>query len=168
MRWEPLLIILLLAGLTGLFILATHYRKHWLTWLVWGYLTSLGAILFTPLAFTGTAVYIIGPGSGQVNLTHLDMLNLGFFENIIMKIPLGILLKWIWPKLSLWRLLELGGLAGTFFETTQYILSQHWLINRSSDINDVISNTLGVIVGGMVVALYYRLTALHHRKPLTN
>lgn len=96
------------------------------------------------------------------------MLNLGFFENIIMTIPLGILLKWIWPKLSLWRLLELGGLVGTFFETTQYILSQHWLINRSSDINDVISNTLGVIVGGMAVALYYRLTALHHRKPLTN
>ena len=46
MRWEPLLIILLLAGLTGLFILATHYRKYWLTWLVWDYLTSLGATRF--------------------------------------------------------------------------------------------------------------------------
>lgn len=53
MRWEPLLIILLLAGLTGLFILATHYRKHWLTWSVWGYLTSLGANSLYPTRFYG-------------------------------------------------------------------------------------------------------------------
>ncbi|GEA98826.1 VanZ family protein [Levilactobacillus brevis] len=82
-----------------------------------------------------------------------------------MTIPLGMLLKWIWPNLSLWYLLELSGLTGTFFETMQYILSQHWLINRSSGIDDVIQYP-GVIVGG--VAVYYHLTALHYRKRLAD
>ncbi|MEN2359640.1 hypothetical protein [Levilactobacillus brevis] len=81
-----------------------------------------------------------------------------------MTIPLGMLLKWIWPNLSLWYLLELSGLTGTFFETMQYILSQHWLINRSSG-DDVIQYP-GVIVGG--VAVYYHLTALHYRKRLAD
>lgn len=167
MRWEPLVIILLMASLCGLLIVTTvrRTRTRWFALLVLGYFTSLGAILFTPLAFTGTAVYIMPAGLGRVNLTHLDMFNLGFFENILMTIPLGMLIKWVLPKISMWGVTILGIFAGSSFETIQYILSHHWLINRSSDINDVISNTMGVVVGGIAIAVYYRIAAKHRQRP---
>ncbi|TGD19001.1 VanZ family protein [Levilactobacillus suantsaiihabitans] len=161
MRWEPLLLIILMAGLSGLLILATGGKRRWLALLVLGYFTGLAAILFTPISFDGTAIYIMPVGIGRVNLTTLDVFNLGFLENIVLTIPLGLLLKWVLPRLSL-----LGvGFSGLFFgssvETIQYVLSHHWLINRSSDINDVLANALGILIGGLAVAVVYRLTAKH-------
>ncbi|MEQ6218409.1 VanZ family protein [Levilactobacillus brevis] len=72
--------------------------------------------------------------------------------------PIGLLLKWFWSKLSLLTVGGLGLLVGSSIETFQYVLSQHWLINRSSDINDVLANAAGIMIGGLIVALYYRLS----------
>ena len=166
MRWEPLLIILLVASLSGLTILTTVVnRQHrWFALITLGYLTSLAAIVFTPLAFTGTAVYIMPPGTGRVNLTQLDLFNLGFAENILMTLPLGLLVKWLWPRLPLIGVTLFGFFVGGSIETMQYVLSHHWLINRSSDINDVLANMLGVLVGGTLVALYYHFRPVRQRK----
>ncbi|WP_225429377.1 VanZ family protein [Levilactobacillus brevis] len=97
-------------------------------------------------------------GAGRVNLTQLNILNWGFLENIILTVPIGLLLKWFWPKLSLLTIGGLGLLVGSSIEIGQYVLSQHWLINRSSDINDVLANAIGIIIGGLLVTLYYRLS----------
>lgn len=166
MRWEPLLIILLTASLSGLVILTTiAKRQHrWFALIVLGYLTSLAAIVFTPLSFSGTAVYIMPPGIGRVNLTQLDVFNLGFAENILMTLPLGLLLKWIWPRLTFRGAAFCGLLVGGSIETLQYLLSQHWLINRSSDINDVLANLLGVFIGSLLVASYQSLISNRDRK----
>ncbi len=41
----------------------------------------------------------------------------------------------------------MGILASTWVEVAQYILNHSILLNRSVDINDVISNVIGVLVG---------------------
>ncbi|WP_125546135.1 VanZ family protein [Levilactobacillus lindianensis] len=158
MRWEPLLLIILLAGLSGLLIVATGRKRRWFALLVLGYLTGLAAILFTPISFSGTAIYIMPIGIGRVNLTNLGVFNLGFLENIVLTIPLGLLVKWMLPKLSLLDVSLLGLFVGGSVETMQYVLSHDWLINRSSDINDVLANALGILVGGLVVVIFNRIT----------
>ncbi|MCW3777298.1 VanZ family protein [Levilactobacillus namurensis] len=166
MRWEPLVLIALTASLVGLMILLTmtNRRHRWIALGTLAYLTGLGAIVFTPLSFSGTAVYVMPAGIGRVNLTQLDVWNLGFFENILMTLPLGFLFKRFWPSLSLWGVGFLGLSAGSFIEIAQYILSHHWLINRSSDLNDVLANALGVLMGGLVALALQHLQTTHQQK----
>lgn len=155
MRWVPLLIILSLSFFSGLYILGNiddaNRRKILLVRLA--YLTFLGAILFSPLSFTGTAVYIVPAGLGRVNLRYI-YLGLGFFENIILTIPLGFLIKRVFRNMSLIPIVPLGFMTGTAFEIIQYYLSHMFLINRISDINDVIANGCGIILGAIVAVLY--------------
>lgn len=154
MRWLPLFIILSLAGLVGVRLLHNNRGTRQLTWrlLILSYFTGLGVILFTPLSFDGTAVYVMPAGTGQVNLTQLDLLNVGFGQNIILTMPLGLLIKRAFPHASLLMVGLLGLMIGSSIEMTQHYLSIYWLINRSSDINDVLANGIGVALGGVVMA----------------
>jgi len=163
MRWDPLLLILLVAGLGGLLILIIGRRPRWLALLKLAYFTGLAAILFTPISFSGTSLYIMPIGIGRVNLTNLSFSNLGFLENIMLTLPLGLLLKWTWSRLSLFGVGFMGLMAGSSIEITQYFLSQHYLINRSSDINDILANALGILIGGLVITSYLQLTTKHRR-----
>jgi len=163
MRWEPLLLILLMAGLSGLLILIIGRRPRWLALLKLAYFTGLATILFTPISFSGTSLYIMPIGIGRVNLTNLSFSNLGFLENIMLTLPLGLLLKWTWSRLSLFGVGFMGLMAGSSIEITQYFLSQHYLINRSSDINDILANALGILIGGLIITSYLQLTTKHRR-----
>ncbi|CAJ1188322.1 hypothetical protein CPR19088_GLDEOEPO_01916 [Companilactobacillus paralimentarius] len=156
MRWIPLLIILSLAFLGGLYILGNiddaNRRKILLIRLA--YLTFLDAILFSPLSFTGTAVYIMPAGIGRVNLRYI-YIGLGFIENIILTIPLGFLIKRIFSNMSLISIVPIGFALGAGFEIMQYYLSHTFYINRISDINDVLANGIGIITGFILAMMYY-------------
>ncbi|MFD1420834.1 VanZ family protein [Lactiplantibacillus songbeiensis] len=164
MRWKPLLFILLIAGLSGLLILIVGHRHRWLALLKLAYFTGLATILFTPISFSGTSLYMMPIGIGRVNLTNFSFSNLGFWENVILTLPLGLLLKRMWPRLSLFGVGFVGLMIGSSIEITQYFLAHHYLINRSSDINDILANALGILIGGLVIAGYLRLTAWHRQR----
>lgn len=165
MRWVPLLLILTLAGLGGLFAILNlkETNKRYFALISVVYLTCLGAILFTPISFDGVAIYVMPAGVGRVNLSRLYLHGSGFIENIILTIPLGVLVKKLVPQLPVVVMGVLGVITGAMIESLQYYLSHHWLINRSSDINDVIANALGVIIGGIIIAGYYYI----HNKEIT-
>jgi len=156
MRWTPLLLILISATFSGLYILRTvtgfENKRFYLISLA--YLTFLGMILFTPISFTGTAVYVMPAGIGSVNLHKLEILELGFAENIILTVPLGFLIKRFFSEISLISMTLLGFIVGAGIETMQYFLSHIYLINRSSDINDVIANGMGIVVGAILMIIY--------------
>lgn len=156
MRWIPLIIILFIAIASGLCLLnvVTDFekRRFYLVSLV--YLTFLGTILFTPISFDGTAVYVMPAGLGQVNLHKLDIFEVGFLENIVLTIPLGFLIKRFFSKTSVISMVLLGFVIGGGIETTQYYLSHFFLINRTSDINDVIANAVGIVVGTVLMIIY--------------
>lgn len=156
MRWIPFITIDVISAI-GLIVILASFRGNknfkWLI-LVWIYLTGLGIILFTPISFDGLRVYIMDPGIGHVNKSRLYLHGLGFLENIVLTVPLGIILKKFVPQLPIIFLALIGVILSGGIEITQYYLSQNFFINRSSDINDVISNTLGVVIGCLIMVFH--------------
>ncbi|ATO46363.1 hypothetical protein C5L30_001412 [Companilactobacillus farciminis] len=159
MRYIPLLIILTLAICLGLIILnlVKDFEKKRFNLVSLVYLTFLAIILFTPISFDGSSVYVMPAGIGQVNLHKLDILELGFAENIILTVPLGFLIKYYLPKISIISMALVGFFTGGLIETTQFFLSHIFLINRTSDINDVIANALGIVVGSILMIAYEKI-----------
>lgn len=159
MRYIPLLIILTLAICLGLIILnlVKDFEKKRFNLVSLVYLTFLVIILFTPISFDGSSVYVMPAGIGQVNLHKLDILELGFAENIILTVPLGFLIKYYLPKISIISMALVGFFTGGLIETTQFFLSHIFLINRTSDINDVIANALGIVVGSILMIAYEKI-----------
>ena len=106
-------------------------------------------------------------GVGQVNLSRLYLHGLGFIENIILTFPLGWGIKRHFHHYPLLGLGLTGLLVGASIESLQYFMSQHWLINRSSDINDVIANATGILIGGPVAATF-QFVAQHRKTSVTD
>lgn len=160
MRYIPLLFILTIAFCAGLTVLnlVKNFEKRRFNLISLVYLTFLAVILFTPISFDGSSVYVMPAGIGQVNLHQLDVLELGFAENIILTVPLGFLIKYYLPKVSIISMALAGFLIGSLIETTQFFLSHIFLINRMSDINDVIANALGIVVGAILMIAYEMIT----------
>jgi len=84
----------------------------------------------------------------------LEIIELGFAENIILTVPLGFLIKRFFSEISLISMALLGFVIGAGIETMQYFLSHIYLINRSSDINDVIANGMGIVIGAILMIIY--------------
>ena len=160
MRWVPLLVILILGVIAGLVILHNDFDKKQFYFAAISliYLMILGTIVFTPVSINGLTVLITPKGIGRVNLTQLSINEVGYYENIILTIPLGMLLKFHWPKLSVILVTFLGMLVSVGIETIQYFLSHWLLIDRTSDINDVLANTTGVLLGAIIIVSYRYLT----------
>ena len=160
MRYIPLLFILTIASCLGLVIFnfVKDFEKRRFNLISLAYLTFLATILFTPISFDGSSVYLMPAGVGQVNLHQLDIWELGFAENIILTVPLGFLIKYYLPKISIISMALAGFLIGGLIETAQFFLSHIFLINRTSDINDVIANALGIIVGAILLIVYEKIT----------
>lgn len=160
MRWIPTLFILLLAMVSGLYILVNLRKlpRPYFVLFYWLYFVGLMAVLFMPISINGITVKILPPGLGRVNLYELQLSGIEFYENIIMTVPFGFFIKKVFPKFPLILLVILGILIGSSFESMQYVLSHHFLIDRTSDINDVISNAMGVVIGGVMAMIYNLLS----------
>lgn len=169
MRWEPFMFILLLTTVSCLVILIAtrNAKQRGLRLLGLAYLFGLSVILFTPLSVDGHSLYVMPAGFGQVNLTRLYFHGVGFLENILLTIPLGWGLKRRFQRRSLISIGMTGLLISAGIESLQYFMSQHWLINRSSDINDVVANTLGILIGA-VIAMIVHAVSLRKGRLATN
>ncbi|MFH5811571.1 VanZ family protein [Companilactobacillus sp. FL22-1] len=156
MRWIPITIILIILSCVTLFVVHQYKNsKHFpLALLTMLYLIGISAILFTPISIDGLSVQILPPGIGRVNETRLYFHDVGFFENIILTIPLGMIIKKSVPQIPLLILAVFGIICSSGFEIAQYYLSHYFLINRTSDINDVIANTTGIIIGGLLIIIF--------------
>lgn len=79
-----------------------------------------------------------------------------YLLNIIMLVPFGILVPFIWPS---WRNIFAVTLAGCALSVC--IEASQLLNNRATDIDDIIANTLGALIGYIL----YRVFALIMRRP---
>lgn len=88
----------------------------------------------------------------NINLTPLTNITLGFILNIIMFIPLGFLLPFLWKKYQkLTPTLLFGFLFSLFIELSQLITL------RATDIDDLIANTLGALIGYLIWKIYMKI-----------
>lgn len=74
--------------------------------------------------------------------------------NLFLTIPFGFGILWVWPSLSN-MMLPLAFLVGFMNETAQFLLMVIWGFSyRVVDINDVILNTLGVLIGYVLFLIF--------------
>lgn len=79
---------------------------------------------------------------GTVNLIPFQNFTTGFFLNILMCVPLGFLLPFIWKAYRKFGVTVLTGAGvSALIEVSQL------LTTRATDIDDLIANTLGTAVG---------------------
>ena len=82
--------------------------------------------------------------------------------NIILYIPLGYLIHCAFPKIRWWQILLYGFGLSLMTEIVQYVFRLGW-----RDIDDLIRNTLGTIIGIGLYQLYLKL-ALDSAKRAAN
>lgn len=121
------------------------------------------AILFYTVFFAGRRRVDEGPSDGGTGTLHLvpfgrkwdmwvrneelDALYLDVMGNVVMFVPLPLVLYVVFKIKSLRLVLLIGFLTSLSIETIQYVLNI-----GVSDMDDLIFNTLGTLIGVMIIA----------------
>lgn len=100
-------------------------------------------------------MYGLSFGNGQISFipfsNEIDLV--AYFLNIILFIPFGFLLPYIWPKAdSIKKVLFSGIMFSILIEFSQLFN------NRRTDVDDLILNILGAVVGYMLFKLFVCIT----------
>jgi len=82
-----------------------------------------------------------------------EYLDVEFLANIGMFVPLGVLTALLMPRRARWTLLLIGTAFSAFIETYQ----AQFLPGRYPELRDIVSNSLGFLLGAGVVLLLHRL-----------
>ena len=91
----------------------------------------------------------------EINLIPFRWITEGvrpYIENIILFVPLGFMLPCIWKKYEVLRKTALFGITFSFIIE----LSQLFNRNRVTDIDDLLMNTLGALIGWIIFRLLKR------------
>ncbi len=75
----------------------------------------------------------------------------GQILNILLYVPMGYLLRFVWPKLRFAQVILIGFLASLLTETVQLFFRLGWF-----DVDDLVNNTLGTIIGAALYLLLIR------------
>lgn len=88
-----------------------------------------------------------------------ETISISFWLNVIMTVPFGSFLRLIFCKRLQFKLiLTVGVIVGLFIETIQFIFDNFIPgFSRYVDINDLISNAFGVVVGYYLMMLMYKI-----------
>lgn len=87
----------------------------------------------------------------NINLIPFNTIDITFFLNIIMLIPLGFLVPLIWKDYRKWnKTILLGAGFSLMIEISQLVTT------RATDINDLIANTLGALIGYVIWKVFFR------------
>jgi len=99
--------------------------------------------------------YGIRLGTEQINLfpfsRYIDIT--AYFLNILLFIPFGFFLKFIWSGINKLKYIVLSGFSFSLLIETSQLFS-----NRQTDIDDLILNTLGTLLGYLLYRIFFRMT----------
>ena len=110
-----------------------------------GHESAVGRSNFTP--FETIQFYLNQLGGPMHTVAVYNLVG-----NIVLFVPFGFYIPSIWHKLqSLWKMVVVSFTIPLFIETTQYF------IGRSIDVDDVILNTLAIIIGYSLFYAYRRM-----------
>jgi glycopeptide antibiotics resistance protein len=83
--------------------------------------------------------------------------------NVLLFVPLGILLPLVWRRLRFWRGVQIAIAVSAGIELLQYF-SRRWGSYRLADINDVVLNVFGALLGLAIVFLVRSLRGYRPEK----
>lgn len=114
-----------------------------------GAVAAFALVVWAMFALCGVPGFTVTAGDADVNwipLADLPGNAAGLFQNVLLFVPLGMLLPLLWREFGdLWRAVLFGLCLSLFIECSQ-------LLNfRVTDVDDLITNTLGTVLGGLLV-----------------
>ena len=94
--------------------------------------------------------------SGRQVLLYIVKIAFGFFANVLMFVPLGIFLPMLFTKLNgLFRITLAGFLFSLLIEVSQLgVMMLFFASQRVFDIDDLIANTLGAMLGYVIYTFF--------------
>ena len=89
--------------------------------------------------------------TGNIRITNAKLLR-EILLNILLYVPLGYLLPFVWPKLEKKRMVVLiGFLCSCATELTQLIFRLGWC-----ELDDIVGNTLGCLLGCLIYKMFLK------------
>lgn len=123
----------------------------------WIYTAFICRICFAPATFQFTPThnihYFLIDNRIILNLIPFQDMDIAFWLNVVMTVPAGIFYALIIRPKHWYSILGLSIGTGLFLETTQFIID--WTVNlgRWVEVDDLITNAAGVLIGLLIVYL---------------
>ena len=146
-----------------------NWRRDVTFWLFITFLVGLASQTIVPEIAFDNGFYIADTGTGNINLIplkgliityvevfhfkYLDYFLINFVGNILIFMPIGFCLPLLW-NVRAKKVIFMGFIISLYIEVTQLFL------NRGTDVDDLILNTIGTILG----LLIYRLLNIKFKK----
>lgn len=115
------------------------------------YLVAVGLIVFLPAdsAQVGGIVAWLADGAASLGMPRAEAATvIEFTLNIVLFVPFGVLVALAWRALPPALVIALGGATSLAIEFVQMALP-----TRYPTVSDLVANTLGTVVGCLVVAV---------------
>lgn len=124
-----------------------------------GYLLFVGFTVWMPASVSVKVTGLVGLIAGWIADAGIASYSssatvLEFLANIALFVPIGLLLPLAWPRLRLWHVVLIGALLSGLIESVQGFMP-----SRFPTVSDVIANSLGALVGGVIAVLLVRIVA---------
>jgi glycopeptide antibiotics resistance protein len=130
------------------------------------YAAGVAAVTLLPIVPRPAEYWAGEPWWTMLRWVPFDVDLPSFTLNVIMFVPFGILVPTRWPTADSVRRIALrAGCASLAIESTQFVLGMTLGSRRTVDVNDLIANTAGALLGLLVLHLAVPLAA--HRAGLT-
>ncbi|MET0418269.1 MAG: VanZ family protein [Actinoplanes sp.] len=138
-------------------------RRRWITTTIFlGYAVSVIAITIFPIHPHPAAYWADEQWWRVLRWIPFDVDGPSFVLNVIMFVPLGVLLPMLRPAADAWRALALRAAGASLaIEATQFLIGITVGSRRTVDVNDLIANTAGALLGLLILRL--ALPAAEHR-----
>jgi glycopeptide antibiotics resistance protein len=112
------------------------------------YAVSVLAVTQFPIRVRPPSFWQNEPWWGVLRWIPFEVPPVGFVLNVVMFVPLGVLVPLLWPRTdALLRLTAWAACASGALELAQFVLWVTVGSRRTVDINDLISNTAGAVLG---------------------
>lgn len=157
-RWWPVIILLTgIAVAAGIVISRPGWqpRQRWLLGLAFGYLALVGWLTFFPAGlpiFAGAVKPLRHLGPITYNLRPFAHVNPEFWANVALTVPLGGIYYLAKRRWSVWALLGAALVPGFLIEFGQLLADLFVNLSRVVDIDDWLTNSLGVLLGWLAIA----------------
>ncbi|MBM6754345.1 VanZ family protein [Lactobacillus alvi] len=158
-NWIPLLLLETTTFILGHFFL-NEIQWQFMQRLVltgfWLYLMFLFFLCFRP-SFGNPFVIFRSFHNVPINIWPTLNLRIDTLENIILTVPTGAFFALIFQRINLLEAGLLSIIPGILIESGQFVADYFCQIERIVDINDIISNWLGCMLGFFVISSIIRI-----------
>jgi glycopeptide antibiotics resistance protein len=129
-------------------------RRRLTVLLLIGYAVAVAGITLLPIVPRPPEYWAGEPWWTMLRWIPFEVDAPSFILNVIMFVPLGILLPVLWPGADAVRRLALrAACASLAIESVQFVLGVTIGSRRTVDVNDLIANTAGALLGLLILRL---------------